>query len=1139
MDVIPIHNVNPLKKIFELYQKNQLLYVNLLAESQILGNSDFTGLIEKHYVCLDELAKGTNFMLSKNDTEDKVCINVLPNIAFSGNTNLANYMIYVNIINRAINPDIRTKFQPITNSYDAMRKMCSKPVHPLSFNKKFARLYHKNYLAEFIELSKKMDTYEFMECMRRCWLKNANETYSAALYKNGPGGSSKRTWFRKRDTGKLLKINCLSAKNKENNATVAELFPYLNNTNMDIENKYKSNTKNVNFLIFIDYANISINPEIIEATIKNAGYYYLNNNEIKKPFKPFLRNTLIFATLPDLKNPELLSKTIKNIFTIPNTIYLETDLITLKYFSNTAKNRTNIYATLAFDYLLTGNIDFSEESKKFIEDNYDNSVAEFLRDKNKYISSYINITKQDGHNPDDYVLIYRFSKITDDNNKFIDLLRVIKERSGKNCELCKATLVDHWRNCTSCGLPQCSIVYPLIKKQIYYKVPYDYGFNDLQKHNLLRKIEKYLIDPIPVPGIPQSIVPFEGKIEQYKDIIKKIEGKYSTEWSIYCDWISILDENDDIPKNINNVLLDETIIKKLREKKGRTVKECILDICISELNEIKSRPVLDNDLQKTFKSYIETYSKDFNVADKKQEILKIIKDHEAKNVASADIGYNDSDDSINYTTIMKNYRNKILHNTGEYDKNVKLGMLYYYHHLYKDNEFSNIKTYLLDIYLENNVGKIASITNKTVEDNINKIKKIASAFIGILLFYVLISQDNSEWMHKGALLLLFITLWVYCMKGLNLYVKILFVILVGLLIFIATKNEITSTTNGNIALTTLCSISLLYYLFYLHKNRLEGRDAVIILITIFFAYACIDINNLPYLAVILLLFFILLKLFYGKNVIYPFMLIFAVLNLCVITAVSPTSSNTLFNIILTLMFGIIFYIIIIKKTQANVLVPLTKKYVKPFIILILMSFLIIIYFFNNTDDIIKLLYQYSVGMPVITAPFLLLFSSKAREMWDFITMTSKANNNFDNIYEKMRCIEYVSEVFRATWSDQYNINETVDIPMSAPELNVRMNEDKDTDVEFMPLEKVSYDIIISKKDIEDIYKYRFGSPMPVPVPGIENAGILLREKFGHTNISKEGIIMKKIYNAKTRTTFLAHLQELIPPEIIKRELLMS
>jgi hypothetical protein len=62
--------------------------------------------------------------------------------------------------------------------------------------------------------------------------------------------------------------------------------------------------------------------------------------------------------------------------------------------------------------------------------------------------------------------------------------------------------------------------------------------------------------------------------------------------------------------------------------------------------------------------------------------------------------------------------------------------------------------------------------------------------------------------------------------------------------------------------------------------------------------------------------------------------------------------------------------------------------------------------------------------------------------------------------------------------------------------------------------------------------------MPVPVPGIENAGILLREKFGHTNISKEGIIMKKIYNAKTRTTFLAHLQELIPPEIIKRELLM-
>ena len=204
-----------------------------------------------------------------------------------------------------------------------------------------------------------------------------------------------------------------------------------------------------------------------------------------------------------------------------------------------------------------------------------------------------------------------------------------------------------------------------------------------------------------------------------------------------------------------------------------------------------------------------------------------------------------------------------------------------------------------------------------------------------------------------------------------------------------------------------------------------------------------------------------------------------------------------------------------------------------------MSFLIIIYFFNNTDDIIKLLYQYSVGMPVITAPFLLLFSSKAREMWDFITMTSKANNNFDNIYEKMRCIEYVSEVFRATWSDQYNINETVDIPMSAPELNVRMNEDKDTDVEFMPLEKVSYDIIISKKDIEDIYKYRFGSPMPVPVPGIENAGILLREKFGQSNISKEGIIMKKIYNAKTRTTFLAHLQELIPPEIIKRELLMS
>jgi hypothetical protein len=210
-----------------------------------------------------------------------------------------------------------------------------------------------------------------------------------------------------------------------------------------------------------------------------------------------------------------------------------------------------------------------------------------------------------------------------------------------------------------------------------------------------------------------------------------------------------------------------------------------------------------------------------------------------------------------------------------------------------------------------------------------------------------------------------------------------------------------------------------------------------------------------------------------------------------------------------------------------------------------MSFLIIIYFFNNTDDIIKLLYQYSVGMPVITAPFVLLFSSKAREMWNFVTMTSKANNYSDNItlYEKMRCIEYVLEVFRATWSYQYNINETVDIPVSAPELNVRINEDTDTDVdiEFMPLEKVSYDIIISKKDIEDIYKYRYGShtrmPMPMPIP--ENAGILLREKFGQSNISKEGIIMKKIYNAKTKTTFLAHLQELIPPEIIKRELSLA
>ena len=80
----------------------------------------------------------------------------------------------------------------------------------------------------------------------------------------------------------------------------------------------KNNTKTVNYLIFIDYTDININPDKIKADIRTAGYIYIPDIiGITKKFICLDKDTkLMFATLPDLTSGEDIDPGIKNIFSI-------------------------------------------------------------------------------------------------------------------------------------------------------------------------------------------------------------------------------------------------------------------------------------------------------------------------------------------------------------------------------------------------------------------------------------------------------------------------------------------------------------------------------------------------------------------------------------------------------------------------------------------------------------------------------------------------------------------------------------------------------------------------------------------------------------------------------------------------------
>ena len=138
-----------LKKIFDLYKKNELIYINFLAELKKTNDAEdkFKPIIDNNYICIDELTKGFDSMVQANDAD--ICINFMPNYKLNGNTSLDNYIIYINKINKDINRD---KYTPINidnnnyNIYNRIRDICTTPVHINASNANYTKLYHKNYL---------------------------------------------------------------------------------------------------------------------------------------------------------------------------------------------------------------------------------------------------------------------------------------------------------------------------------------------------------------------------------------------------------------------------------------------------------------------------------------------------------------------------------------------------------------------------------------------------------------------------------------------------------------------------------------------------------------------------------------------------------------------------------------------------------------------------------------------------------------------------------------------------------------------------------------------------------------------------------------------------------------------------------
>jgi|688.fasta_scaffold41596_3 hypothetical protein len=1115
-------NDKPLTKIFDLYKNNQLAYINVLAEEQNLRTLQKTDIISKHYVCLDELTKGTNFMLKVNDTKDKVCINALPNKTLSGNTDLDNYLVYINILNKDINPGDTFKFQPSPNKYDVMRSVCSRQVHPLSFNKQYARLYHKNYLAEFIELYHKLDTYDFLMAMRRCWMKNAHETKYSINIKSIFG--SKRSIIKRKDTGQLLKLNCTLTHNAgmtiptiQTIPTIPELFPYLNNTKADIEDKYHGGIYNnkVKYLIFIDYTNV-IDEAQIKLDIKYAGYSYID--EIEYPYS-ITSDTLMFATLP----LNITEKPIKNIFSIPNTVYLITDFITIKYFSHSAKNRTHINSTLRFEYLLCDDIILAPESQKYIKKVFNNSVIDYLRYKNGILKSYKKIIKTEDYNENDYLLIKR-AQIAKTDDEFIEFAKQTKDRPVTKCELCNTRSMDAWRNCEICGLPKRSLCYTLLSSQIINENNGDYNYTLLKKYNILENIEKYLINDEAL-NLPKN---------------NEVDNKYKNEWDIYREWLDLLDDefkkiikdqNEDMINALNNATklehvhndiakLDEVLVKYLQSKKGVAVMPYIRNIILNKINEA------DANKEAKTKAKYEKYLKDIGKPETIKQILSEEESRTEEDISEIDPN-DDTIDNVDYYLIIKNYRS---HNPS-YDEKLRKALLHIYYYLYSENNFDQIKAYMLDItkYEPNKIRTMDKLikeankkeTDKITENNISFIYSATIKLIALLLCYLLITTDGANIWDKVAIISIIIGALFYISRG-KLHKKIPKGVMIGLnwlvpiaviilIIIIKIKDH------SNLGILIVGIVIILVYLIKLVINREEGVIEGVALLVVWICYAGLSTTKIPYLAILLVIYFIGLKI--SINTKYPLKYFIAViiliLGLSQLGALSdPSSSENAVNTMILLSLIAIFYTIISKKTMF-VKTPFSRKFIKP----ILFGTMGVVAFgafgamgaFKSSSS-----YPYAIGLPLLSAPISLAFSSKMRALWDYINININITKEQDiELAQKMHCIEYLLELFRIAGP-----HDTKDQYVDIPEVQNILEPIED---DIINNENIMYDIKINKTDTDAICKY--------------NNIAKLSKKFN--NEMNVQVIMKKIYQSKTKAEYILFAQELIPESILTRELTIA
>jgi hypothetical protein len=210
----------------------------------------------------------------------------------------------------------------------------------------------------------------------------------------------------------------------------------------------------------------------------------------------------------------------------------------------------------------------------------------------------------------------------------------------------------------------------------------------------------------------------------------------------------------------------------------------------------------------------------------------------------------------------------------------------------------------------------------------------------------------------------------------------------------------------------------------------------------------------------------------------------------------------------------IFYTIISKKTMF-VKTPFSRKFIKP----ILFGTMGVVAFgafgamgaFKSSSS-----YPYAIGLPLLSAPISLAFSSKMRALWDYINININITKEQDiELAQKMHCIEYLLELFRIAGP-----HDTKDQYVDIPEVQNILEPIED---DIINNENIMYDIKINKTDTDAICKY--------------NNIAKLSKKFN--NEMNVQVIMKKIYQSKTKAEYILFAQELIPESILTRELTIA